>query len=218
MNSRFDYFKMIENKYKSKISLCKPVVIRLDGKNVCKNEMINILDESQWTFSHVMKRTAEYISNKYQCYVYISSDEFNIIFLKPYSLYRKFKSIDTQKIVSLISQEVFFYFNKYFKSQIIYFDARMFNIEQSKIKSYILYRRGCSINVLTRYYAKHTNDVTKEERKFMKFKELDELLSIKSKGYDKRTTFQREGLLYAYGDKYKPLDFLREFYEYEEEI
>ena len=33
---RFNFFKNIENRYKNKISLKKPLILRLDGKGVTK--------------------------------------------------------------------------------------------------------------------------------------------------------------------------------------
>lgn len=198
MKERFDYFKNIENKYKSKISTNKALVIRLDGRNVCKNKNINILNENKG-FASTMKIVAEKISSNYGCIVYVASDEINIIIDNTINIIRKFKSSDTQKISSLISQEVFFYFNKFFKEQLVYFDSRCFSIEKNKIMSYLKYRRNCSINVLTQYFAKLYLD--KEKRINLSLKELDEILINEVDEYSKRSKYQREGLAYYLGNK-----------------
>lgn len=210
---RFDYFKNVENRYKSKISLYRPVVIRLDGKNICKNKEINILDESEGSFAYVLKRTAKYLSFKYKCYVFIASDELNIVFGNPKSLYRHFKSVDTQKITSLIAQEVFYYFNKYFKKQLVYFDARIFVIPQDKFKSYLIYRRNCAMNVLTQYFAKLY--LGKEYRINLKLEQIIENLKERCPEYDKRTSYQIEGFLYLNGDRYNVSDFINSLDEEE---
>lgn len=198
---RFDYFKNIENRYKSKISLNKPVIVRLDGKNVCKNKDINILDESNNSFASVLKRTAKYISYKYKCYVFVASDELNLIFCNPRILYKNFKSIDTQKITSLLSQEVFHYFNKYFKQQLVYFDARAFSIPQEKFRSYLVYRRNCAKNVLTQYFAKLYLD--KEYRVNLKLEEIEENLNQRCPEFKDRSVYNVEGLLYSNGERFK---------------
>lgn len=194
----FNYFKTIEDKYKSKISVNKPVVIRLDGKHICSNKAINLLDETEGSFSDILKKTCKHFSDKFSCIIYFATDEINMIFQKPKMLQMMYESIDTQRIVSLISQEVFNYFNKnYDKDMTIYFDARCFNIPEWKVGSYIKYRRQCGKNVLTTYYSKQR--LPYFDRKGLSLKNLEKIMQDKFDDFNKRTTFQIEGGLYSSG-------------------
>lgn len=197
----FNYFKTIEDKYKSKISVNKPVVIRLDGRHICSNKSINLLDETNGSFSDVLKKTCEYLSNRFSCIAYFATDEINLIFQKPKFLQMMYESIDTQRIASLISQEVFNYFNKNYEKNVydktIYFDARCFNIPEWKVASYIRYRRQCSKNVLTTYYAKQKLPYL--NRRGLSLKKLEDVLMNKFMDFNTRTSFQIEGGIYSCG-------------------
>lgn len=197
-NDNFNYFKTIEDKYKSKISVNKPLVIRLDGKNICSNKSINLLDETEGSFSDILKKTCKHFSDKFSCIVYFATDEINMIFQNPKMLQMIYKSIDTQKIVSLISQEVFNYFNKnYNKYNPIYFDARCFNIPKWKVRSYIKYRRQFGKNVLTTYYAKQR--LPYFDRRGLSLIKLEQIMQEKFDDFNKRTSFQIEGGIYSSG-------------------
>lgn len=210
MQERFDYFKNIENKYKSKISLKNPVIIRLDGRHICSNKNIDLLNEDKGGFSYALKGTAEYFSDKYGCAIYCSSDELNFIIEEPKILEQEFESVDTQRISSLISQEIFEYFNGLYKNKpSVYFDARCFVIPKNKVKSYLLYRRNCEKNVLTIYFSK--DRISHGERAYVELSKLDKMLSEKFKEYNERDTFQTEGLIYYYGIPYSYEDYVSKF-------
>ena len=151
---RFNYFKTIEDKYSCKVSLEKPIIIRLDGKDVTKNPSIDILSTEKKSFSDALKFTAKYLSLKYNCIVICSTDELSCIFLDGNEFKKRFKSNKCQKSSSLLSQEVFLIFNKYYEKSIIFFDARAFNIPRDKIVSYIKYRVISAKNVNITYLSK----------------------------------------------------------------
>lgn len=207
---RFNFFKNIENRYKNKISLKKPLILRLDGKGVTKNPNIDLLDEGENSFSCALKRTGKYIAEKYRCITYISNDEINIIFENPIFISKIFKSIDIQKINSLISQEVFFIFNKYFNTinikNPIYFDCRCFNIPENKVYSYLKYRYKSSINTSIQYFAKRYIDVKK--RHGIKLNEIVYHLENEIPTFKDRTFYQKEGFIYIKGVKKIPSKFL----------
>lgn len=206
----FNYFKTIEDKYKSKISVSKPVVIRLDGRHICANKAINLLNETEGSFSDILKKTCKHFSDKYSCIVYFATDEINLIFQKPKVLKMMYESIDTQRIASLISQEIFHYFNTNYNkegSNAIYFDARCFNIPEWKVGSYIRYRRQCGKNVLTTYFAKQT--LPYFDRRGLSLTKLEDILSKKFEDFNSRTPFQIEGGIYSCGADLSIEDILK---------
>lgn len=171
---RESYFGMIEDKYSCKVSLNKPIIIRLDGKGVCKNSAINMYNDSIGEFAYALKITAREISKRYHCLVLISSDEISMIFLNSNVFYNKFNSCKCQKSSSLITQEVALLFNHHFKGNFIFFDARTFNINEDKVASYITFRTKSARNVSIHYIAKKY--IPFSERKGKKLPELENIL------------------------------------------
>ena len=194
---KFNFFKLIEDKYKTRLSLKRPIVVRLDGKNICKNLDINMLDETPGGFAYALKNTAKHLSRKFNTICIASSDEISIIFLKPEILQTMYSKLDCQKVSSLISQEVFLNFNKFYGSNHIYFDARSFNIPTEKALSYILYRKASAENVYTIYYAKRL--MTTKERIGLKQGELTKKLNKISNDFKHRTTHNTIGSFYFDG-------------------
>ena len=200
---RFNFFKNIEDRYKSKISIKKPLVIRLDGKGVTKNPYIDLYDESVGSFSDSLKKTAKFISEKFRCISYASNDEINIVFENPYILSRIYKSVDIQKINSLLSQEVFYIFNKFMGTKNpIYFDCRCFNIPEDKILSYLRYRVNSSTNTSIQYFAKR--NIEKEKRHGKQLSYIINYLEENIPSYKTRTVYQKEGFIYIKGIKLIP--------------
>lgn len=171
---RESYFGMVENKYSCKVSLNKPIIIRLDGKGVCKNSAINMYNESIGEFAYALKITAKEISRRYHCLVLISSDEISMIFLDSSVFYDKFNSCKCQKSSSLITQEVALLFNYHYNGNFIFFDARTFNINDDKVTSYITFRTKSAKNVSIHYIAKKY--IPFPERKGKKLPELETIL------------------------------------------
>lgn len=200
---RFNFFRNIENRYKSKISVKKPLVIRFDGKGVTKNPYINLLDEKDGTVSDSLKKTAKYMSEKYRCISYVSNDEISLIFEKPFILNRIFKSVDIQKINSLLSQELFYIFNKFMNTvNPIYFDCRCFNIPEDKVNSYLKYRVNSSANTSIQYFAK--KNIDKDKRHGLQLDLIIKYLEENIPSYKTRTIYQKEGYIYVKGSKIIP--------------
>lgn len=172
---RESYFGMIENKYSCKISLNKPIIIRLDGKGVCKNSSINMYNESIGGFAYALQITAKEISRRYSSLVLISSDEISIIFLDTNVFYEKFNSHKCQKSSSLITQDISLLFNNHYNGNFTYFDARTFNIPNEKTLSYITFRTKSARNVSIHYIAKKY--IPFSERKGKKLSEIEHILN-----------------------------------------
>ena len=210
MNKKFDYFSMIENKYRTNINKYKPLIVRFDGKNVCGNDNIDLRSEEKGSFGYALKKTGEILSKKYDCSIYVGSDEINMICQRPNNIIVKFDSNSTQKIATLLVQDVFLIFNRFYKKKpMIFFDARCFSIPNDKILSYLLYRKASNINVLTNYFAKKELDA--HERFNLKLSELNDLLSKKCKQFNERTTYQKEGLIYKYGYEFTIDKYIKQY-------
>lgn len=197
MAFKFNYFKNIENKYKTRFSLKKPIVIRLDGKNVCKNPAINLLDETKQHFSFSLNHTAKAMSRKFKAICFSSTDEINILILDPSFLLRHYNTIECQKLSSFVAQEVFSTFNNLYIGEKIFFDARTFNIPENKAQSYISYRVGMAKNVYTNYYAKKL--LSPRERVNVKLDVLDSTLNTLSEEYRNRSNHNTYGAIYYNG-------------------
>lgn len=205
---RFNFFKNIENRYKNKISLKKPLVLRLDGKGVTKNPNIDLTDDNEGSFSYALQKTGKYISNKYRCITYMSNDELSIVFEKPIIIKKMLKTTDIQKINSLLSQEIFYIFNKYIltETEPIYFDCRCFNIPENKVMSYLKYRYKSSYNTSIQYFAKRS--VSTEKRHGVELVKIIENLESEVPTFKERSSYQREGAIYIGGVEKIPSSFL----------
>lgn len=197
MAFNYNFFQNIENKYKTRFSLNKPIVIRLDGKNVCKNPEINLLDETEQQFSFSLINTAKTLSRKFNAICFCSTDEINLLILDSSLLYRYYNTIECQKLSSFISQEVFSIFNTLYIGEKIFFDARTFNIPENKAQSYIFYRAGMAKNVYTVYYAKKL--LPPRERINIKLDTLDITLKNISEEYRNRSAHNTYGAIFYNG-------------------
>ena len=83
-----DYFYEIQKKYTMKLSSNKTLVIRLDGKDVTKDENINFLYSHKGGFLYALKDAAKYFSKKYRCYAYCGTDEISFILENPKLLFK----------------------------------------------------------------------------------------------------------------------------------
>lgn len=193
----FSYFGMVEEKYSCKVSLKKPIIIRLDGKGVTKNKKINMYDEKDGGFANALKVTAREISRMCNALVLASADEINIIFIDTDEFYKKFNSCKCQKSSSLITQEVCLIFNNYYKGNTIYFDARTFNVEEHKILSYLKFRVNTATNVNLYYSAKRLIPYT--ERKGMKSLDLLNLMKDRFPHSLRTDEYSNMGIAYYKG-------------------
>lgn len=203
----FDYFKYIENKYANRLSVFNPVVIRLDGKDVCGSLDIDILDESVGGFAYALIETAKFLSKKFRSIVYVATDEINIIVEDPNLLKNLYKKLEAQKISSLISQEVFIEFNKHYKGDAVFFDARSFNLYKNKINSYLLHRISLSKNVFVNHFAKEA--LPHNERTNIPLEILVNKLSNVSYKFRNRSAYQTQGFAFLRGI---PIEILEDGY------
>ena len=150
-----NYFYNIQKKYSMRISSKKPLVIRLDGKEVTRNKNINLFDCSDNGFLDALKKTASFFTQKYSCYAIFGSDEISFIFPSVDILLPDLDSDKTtlsNEIVSVFSQYFFQYFNNFDKHRILFWHAKCFSIPNEKIVSYVKYRSKSIENVLTTYF------------------------------------------------------------------
>lgn len=92
-----------------KLSSNKTLVIRLDGKDVTKDENINFLYSHKGSFLSALKDAAKYFSKKYGCFAYCGTDEISFILENPKLLFE-----DIQSDTSYFSQETISVFSEYF--------------------------------------------------------------------------------------------------------
>lgn len=198
---RFDYFKNIENKYKNRYSVLKPLVIRLDGVGVTKNKRINLIDLDKDSFRYNLNQTAKILSQKYNCISYVHCDEISFIFKDPSILKEKYNSIDIQKINSVFSQEVSFLFYNLSKKK-TYFDCRCFNIKDNKIQSYLNYRMKSAFNTINQYvYKKYIPKTKQQNTQNMNLEFLIKELSSNLELYKNYNDSQLYGVLYDRGNQ-----------------
>ena len=195
----FDYFKYLEDKYKTRLSHQKPIVIRFDGKGVTKNKDINLLDESKGGFAFALKQTALFSSRKFNCIALASSDELSLIITDTSILLKEYGSFECQKIASLIVQDISPVFHRHYEGLNILFDARVFNIPQNKISSYLIYRMNSARNIHTIYYSK--NLLSPAERTNKKLNEVEMALDSILPDFKNRSDYLKTGACFYIGDR-----------------
>lgn len=196
--TRPEFFKNIEEKYIQNISIQKPFIIRFDGKNITSNKNINLLDETYLSFSDCLKKTSLYLSNKYKnVIIYCASDEINICVKNPKEFLNNFDKNRISEILSILNQEIFFYFYSLYKKP-IFFIPKFLSLYEDNFYSYFIYRKHCNMNTLSIYFKKkyfpNINHIG------LKYKDLNNILSVNSEKYNKRTIYQTEGLCYFNGN------------------
>ena len=110
-----NYFYEIQKKYSMQISKTKTLVIRLDGKDVTKDENINFLANNVGSFSHSLEIIASSISRKYDCYCLFGTDEISFIVQNPEKFLNEIKAENvyfSNEIISVFSQYFFYHFNQ----------------------------------------------------------------------------------------------------------
>lgn len=155
-----DYFNEIQKKYTMKLSSNKTLVIRLDGKDVTKDENINFLYSHKGSFLSALKDAAKYFSKKYGCFAYCGTDEISFILENPKLLFEDIQS-DTsyfsQETISVFSEYFYDFFINSYKDRKIFWHAKCFSIPTEKINSYIKYREKIIQNVIVTYFLKKNN-------------------------------------------------------------
>ena len=152
-----NYFYEIQKKYSMQVSKTKTLVIRLDGKDVTKDENINFLANNVGSFSHSLELVAAFISKKYDCYCLFGTDEISFIIPKPEKLLMEIQTENeyfSNEVISIFSQYFFYHFNQIYKKSEIFWHGKCFSINENKINLYVKYRSGAIKNVLTIYFLK----------------------------------------------------------------
>lgn len=197
--TRTDFFGKIEDKYNIALSKNRPIILRFDARNTTKNKNLNLLDESEGSFTYALKKTSEEISIKYKCLVYVACDEINIIIFNVKNFLEYFKSNYAQEITASISQEISFIFHKYYTKKFTIFAGRAFSLYKDNVNSYLIYRKHTSVSVLSIYYCKRYGNINFHKKSY---NELHKLALEQVDGYKNRTIYQQEGICYYKGFEY----------------
>lgn len=195
-----NYFFQIQSKYNMRVSTKKPLVIRLDGKNVTKNKKYDLLNNYECSFINILEKTVKYFTKKYHCFSIFGSDEVNFIFTEPMKLIEdldKEQCNRAQEIIALFSQYFFDYFNNFDRNQKIFWHGKCFSINDEKIVSYLKYRSKIIKNVMTTYFLKNKNihmgniKLQEREKKCLEYQDYEKLQK------------SQDGILYFDGNKIK---------------
>lgn len=148
---KFNYFKNIENKYRTQLSRKKPLIIRLDGHNVTKNPDMKFMGDN--TFTKSLAKAGEDIIKVFNdCKVYVALDEISFIFTNPSEFFERYDDCNTTDCSNLFLLDfVKLFWNYYYGTN---FGVSIFNINSDKIESYIKYRQKSAYNTAIFYYAK----------------------------------------------------------------
>lgn len=200
---RDEFWGKIENKYNIALKKDRGIILRFDARNTTKDKSLNLLDEEHG-FSHALKETAKELSLKYSyLYIYIATDEINIMITDTNMFLKKMKSNYAQEVTGFFAQEISHIFHKYYTDRFVYFAGRAFSVYKDNFPSYLIYRKHTSKTVLTTYFLKRKNiDVFGK-----KFVERD-AEGMKFEDYKNRTPFQTEGLIYYKGKEFEVEDIL----------
>lgn len=206
----FNYFESIADKYCRYLSFKKPLVIRFDGVNITKNRGIDMLDVSEGGFAYAIIKTAITLSKKYHAFTFVESDEISLVISDSSSIKRKFSSNKVQKVSSILSQEVFEIFNKLYRGDTVYFDAKAFNIPFEKIESYFIYRQKSALCVCSTYIAKR--HLSYDKYCDLKLEQIIHNLDTYCKDIPHDYEYVKEGIIYYDGYYIDREDFFADNY------
>lgn len=206
MNMWNNYFYQIQTKYSMRLSLKEPLVLRLDGKGITRNNAINVMDKYRGSFFRALEETAKYFSSRYHCLCIFGSDEVSFIVDNPKividDLEPSDKSNYSNEIIAMFSQYFFNYFNSNYKGEKIFWHGKCFSINKNKKVSYIKYRSRIIENVLVTYFLKKKNVRNKDG----KIKDRIEKAK-KFRDYGKLKKMQK-GILYYDGEEISLNDYI----------
>lgn len=158
-NKWSNYFVKIQNKYNLKLSINKPLVIFLDGKDITKSLNHNLILESKKSFNDIFDQTIKHLSKQFNCLAISGVDEVSFI-IEDHSLLKKklnYKNFKTHDIVSLFSQLFYKYFNDRYINKPVYWHCKCSNIPIGKINSYIKFRSLTIYELYLTYFLKRKN-------------------------------------------------------------
>lgn len=151
-----NYFSNLRNKYNTRVSKNKALVIFLDAKDSSKNH-INLFNGSNNDFFTSVQRTVQTFTKKYNCTAICGTDEISFIFEdsdKLITTINNEKKYRTHDIVSIFSQYFFEYFNNIYDKSSIYWHCNCFNIPLEKINSYLKYKSRGTLKGTTAFFLK----------------------------------------------------------------
>ena len=152
----FNYFNNIRNKYNTRASKSKPLVLFLDAKNSTKNH-INLFKGESNDFFDALQKTARFFTQRYDCIAICGTDEISFIIENTEILINTIndeKKYRTHDIVSIFSQYFFEYFNSIYTKNIVYWHCNCFSIQKEKINSYLIYKSRGILKGTTAYFLK----------------------------------------------------------------
>lgn len=204
-----DYFSSMRNKYSMRISLNKPLIINLDGKEITNNPSFSLIDnKSIGGFLDIMEKSVMYFTRRYNCISISGTDEVSFIFEEPKRLVNELNTdlnTKSDEIISMFSQLFFDYFNSINTKEKVFWHGECFSIPYGKINSYIKYKSGSIKNTLTTYFLKKNN--VKNAGKIKLLKKIEECK--KYDFYENELKEIESGILYCNGDKIDIEQFLK---------
>lgn len=188
-----DYFQISQNKYNPLLSESKPVVVRICVDT--KTPGLNFDDMMAGGLPDSLNTFVKKFSREYKCVGLVNFNEINFIFNNTDILKRKFKKLETQKLTSAFSQEIFYKLNVELNTSnvLIYTKVNVFNIFDNKIKSYISHRQSQGFNNYLRYCTSRYMNFKDSYRKSSY--ELFEMLQIKRPFSSYKTHYVKNGLI-----------------------
>lgn len=204
MSDRDAFFKKINKKTEIPLDTTRPFVIFLDAADTTSNTEIDLLNEKEGSFVWCIQQTCKEMSKKYgkSIFIYAVSDEINICVLRPIDFKAYFKNEHSKyatELRDMILQEFFYgMFTRYKKA--VYFHCWYMSLYEDNLYSYLICRKHRGINAMTYYYIKrHASGDFKNMCNGKKLNEVNKMCENSIEGYDKRTLWQKEGLVFYNG-------------------
>lgn len=196
--NRIEFFHKIESKYNIQLNRNRPFVVRLDGRHITGNKQINLLDDSEGTFTYALKMACKRMSANFL--IYMATDEVNIIVLDSAAYIKTLKHNYAQEATACIAQEFSYIFHQYYTKGFVMFAGRAFSLYKDNVYSYLIYRKHSNTNVLLNYYLKR--ELGMNISKGVSFKEYEELANERE-GFRNRTALQKEGIAFYKGFEFQ---------------
>ncbi len=157
LNYEYNYkFKELEKKYRIYLNKEKPLVIRLDGKNITKNHReINLLTSNFTQDLHQSVKNCIKTTYNSNATIYSILDETSIAFESGEDFFSCFDDTNQIYASNIFLQDFLSYFWKKPEYQNVKFGISMFSLlNQQAIETYIAERKRLGRIVAIDYYAK----------------------------------------------------------------
>ena len=150
-NLNIEYFKKIEQNYRTQLNPHLPIIVRFDGKNVTKDhKRFHLLQPNG--FTDAITSAAIHLAEHGDCAIYSYLDEVSVIFLDAQDLFSLTEDYDLLYSAVMILQIFKDYLPEDLKK--VKFNVSVFNIPEDQCFNYILYRRHYCEEASLVYYAK----------------------------------------------------------------